>query len=158
MVRSGSADLTTLSKGRPRSNSPVRPTSSRTGSAHGHMRSSHKIRRSGSASSQSSTSDGWYNPRGSSSNLLATTVLPSSKWRFLKHLSLADNSLTSISAGSLAPLGNTLHSLDLSANLFTQIPDCLASLTPPRALNPSNCMVDALQSLTQHPLPALTAP
>lgn len=157
MVRSGSADLTTLTKGRPRSNSPVRPTSSRTGSAHGHVRASHKIRRSGSASSQSSTSDGWYNPRGSSSNLLATSVLPSSKWRFLKHLSLADNSLTSIPAESLAPLANTLHSLDLSANLFSQIPDCLASLTALRALNLSNCMIDALHSLTRNPLPAITA-
>ena len=157
MVRSGSADLTTLTKGRPRSHSPVRPTSSRTGSAHGHVRGSHKIRRSGSASSQSSTSDGWYNPRGSSSNLLATSVLPSSKWRFLKHLSLADNSLTSIPAESLAPLANTLHSLDLSANLFSQIPDCLASLTALRALNLSNCMIDALHSLTRNPLPAITA-
>jgi Leucine rich repeat len=157
MVRSGSADLTTLAKERPRSNSPVRPTSSRTGSAHGHIRGSHKVRRSGSGSSQSSISDGFYNFRGSSSNLLAASVLPSSKWRFLKHLSLADNSLTSISADSLAPLANTLHSLDLSANLFSQIPDCLASLTALRALNLSNCMIDSLHSLTRNPLPAITA-
>lgn len=157
MVRSGSADLTPLGKGRPRSNSPVRPTSSRTGSAHGHIRGSHKVRRSGSGSSQSSISDGFYNLRGSSSNLLATSVLPSSKWRFLKHLSLADNSLTSISADSLAPLANTLHSLDLSANLFSQIPDCVASLTALRALNLSNCMIDSLHSLTRNPLPAITA-
>jgi hypothetical protein len=157
MIRSGSADLTPLTKGRPRSNSPIRPTSSRTGSAYGHVRGSHKIRRSGSASSQSSTSDSWYNPRGSSSNLLGTGVLPSTKWRFLKHLSLADNSLTSISAESLAPLANTLHSLDLSANLFSQVPDCLASLTALRALNLSNCMIDALHSLTRNPLPAISA-
>jgi hypothetical protein len=71
MVRSGSADLTTLAKERPRSNSPVRPTSSRTGSAHGNIRGSNKVRRSGSGSSQSSISDGFYNFRGSSSNLLA---------------------------------------------------------------------------------------
>jgi hypothetical protein len=157
IVRSGSADLTSLSKGRPRSSSPVRPTSSRTGSAHGHIRGSHKVRRSGSGSSQSSISDGFYNLRGSSSNLLATGVVPSTKWRFLKHLSLADNSLTSISADSLAPLANTLHSLDLSANLFSQIPDCLASLTALRALNLSNCMIDSLHSLTRNPLPAITA-
>jgi hypothetical protein len=157
MIRSGSADLSTLSKGRQRSTSPVRPTSSRTGSAHGHIRGSHKIRRSGSGSSHSSASDTWYNPRGSSSNLLAAGVLPSSKWRFLKHLSLADNSLTSISATSLLPLANTLHSLDLSANLFAQIPDCLASLTALRALNLSNCMIDSLHSLTRNPLPAITA-
>lgn len=157
MVRSGSADLTSLSKGRPRSNSPVRPTSSRTGSAHGHIRGTHKVRRSGSGSSQSSNSDGWYNFRGSSSNLLATGVLPPNKWRFLKHLSLADNSLTSISTESLAPLANTLHSMDLSANLFSQIPDCLASLTALRALNLSNCMIDSLHSLTRNPLPAIAA-
>jgi hypothetical protein len=157
IVRSGSADLGALSKGRPRSNSPVRPTSSRTGSAHGHVRGSHKIKRSGSASSQSSTSDNWYNPRGSSSNLLAPTVLPPSKWRFLKHLCLADNSLTSISADGFAPLANTLHSLDLSTNLFTQIPDCLASLTALRALNLSNCMIESLHSLTRNPLPAISA-
>jgi Leucine rich repeat len=157
IVRSGSADLTTVSKGRPRSSSPVRPTSSRTGSAHGHIRGSHKVRRSGSGSSHSSSSETWYNPRGSSSNLLVTGVLPSTKWRFLKHLSLADNSLTSISASSLAPLANTLHSLDLSSNLFTQIPDCLSSLTALRALNLSNCMIDSLHSLTRNPLPAITA-
>lgn len=84
-------------------------------------------------------------------------ILPSSKWRFLKHLSLADNGLTSISAASLAPLANTLHSLDLSSNLFSQIPDCLASLTALRALNLSNCMIDSLHSLTRNPLPAITA-
>lgn len=157
MTRSSSADLNTLVKDRPRSTSPVRPTSSRTGSAHGHIRGSHKIKRSGSASSQSSASDGWYTSRSSASNLLSMGVLPPSKWRFLKHLSLAENGLTSISATSLAPLCNTLHSLDLSSNLFAQIPDCLASLTALRALNLSNCMIDSLHSLTRNPLPAITA-
>lgn len=157
IVRSGSADLTTPSTGRPRSNSPVRPTSSQTGSVHSHIRGSYKVRRSGSGSSHSSGSETWYNPRGSSSNLLTTGVLPSSKWRFLKHLSLADNSITSISASSLVPLANTLHSLDLSSNLFAQIPDCLSSLTALRALNLSNCMIDSLHSLTRNPLPAITA-
>ena len=84
-------------------------------------------------------------------------ILPASKWRFLKHLSLADNSLTSISASSLTPLANTLHSLDLSSNLFTQIPDSLASLTALRALNLAHCMIDSLHSLTRNPLPAITA-
>ena len=91
---------------RPRSHSPRRPSSSRNGSAN--MRGSYKIRRSGSGSSHSSLSDSWHNARGSSSNLLAMGILPASKWRFLKHLSLADNSLTSIPASSLAPLSNTL--------------------------------------------------
>ena len=119
MARTDSSDgRKRSSKARPRSNSPVRPTSSRTGSAHGHVRgSTSKMKRSGSGSSNSSMSE--WNPRGSSSNLLAMGVLPASKWRFLKHLSLADNSMTSISAASLVPLANTLHSLDLSNNLFT---------------------------------------
>ncbi|KAF7902050.1 uncharacterized protein EAF01_007348 [Botrytis porri] len=143
---------------RPRSNSPVRPPSSRTGSSHGHLRgSSYKVKRSGSGSSHSSMSDSWHNPRNSTSNLLSMGFLPSSKWRFLKHLSVADNGLTAITASSLAPLANTLHSLDLSSNLFAQIPDCLASLTALRALNLSNNMIESLHSLTRNPLPAISA-
>lgn len=157
LIRSGSDGTKSPKKGRPRSNSPIRPPSSRTGSAHGHLRGSHKVKRSGSSSSHSSISDNWHNPRNSSSNLLSMGILPSSKWRFLKHLSLADNGLTSISASSLVPLANTLHSLDLSSNLFVQIPDCLASLTALRALNLSNCMIDSLHSLTRNPLPAISA-
>ncbi|KAM0527519.1 hypothetical protein ACHAPS_002885 [Verticillium nonalfalfae] len=93
----------------------------------------------------------------SSSNMLNMGILPASKWRFLKHLSLPDNSMTSIPASSLAPLANTLHSLDLSSNLFVQIPDSLATLTALRALNLSHCMIDSLHSLTRNPLPAITA-
>jgi hypothetical protein len=84
-------------------------------------------------------------------------ALPLSKWRFLRHLGLPDNSLTSITAASLAPLANTLHSLDLSSNHFAHIPDSLASLTALRALNLSNCMIDSLHSLTRNPLPAILA-
>jgi len=157
LVRSGSDGATSPTKQRPRSNSPVRPVSSRTGSSHGHLRGSYKVKRSGSSSSHSSMSEAWHNPRVSSSNLLSMGILPPSKWRFLKHLSLADNGLTSIPASSLAPLANTLHSFDLSSNLFAQIPDCLASLTALRALNLSNCMIDSLHSLTRNPLPAITA-
>ena len=140
---------------RTRSHSPRRPSSSRNPSSN--VRGSHKIRRSGSGSSHSSLSDSWHNSRGSSSNLLAMGILPASKWRFLKHLSLADNSLTAIPAASLTPLANTLHSLDLSSNLFTQIPDSLANLTALRALNLAHCMIDSLHSLTRNPLPAITA-
>jgi len=139
---------------RPRSHSPRRPASSRNGSSY--ARGSHKVRRSGSGSSHSSLSDSWHNPRNSMSNLLAMGILPASKWRFLRHLSLADNSLTSIPATSLGPLTNTLQSFDLSSNLFTQIPDSLASLTALRALNLSHCMIDSLHSLTRNPLPAIT--
>ncbi|KAK8056557.1 hypothetical protein PG993_001784 [Apiospora rasikravindrae] len=120
-------------------------------------RGSYKVRRSGSGSSHSSLSDSWHNPRHSASNLLATSTLPATKWRFLKHLSLADNSLTTIPATGFAPLANTLNSLDLSSNLFTQVPDCVATLTALRALNLSHCMIDSLHSLTRNPLPAITA-
>ncbi|KAL6859579.1 hypothetical protein J3F83DRAFT_748212 [Trichoderma novae-zelandiae] len=143
---------------RPRSNSPPRPSSSRNLSNH-HVRSQQRIRRSGSGSSNSSLSDSWYHhhARGSSANLLGNMTLPSSKWRFLRHLSLADNPMTSIPASSLAPLSNTLFSLDLSSNLFSQIPDSLSTLTALRALNLSHCMIDSLHSLTRNPLPAITA-
>ncbi|KAJ4141369.1 hypothetical protein NW768_000580 [Fusarium equiseti] len=144
---------------RPRSNSPPRPTSSRTQS-HPIRGNHHRMRRSGSGSSQSSLSDSWaghHHSRGSSGNLLAMGVLPASKWRFLRHLCLADNSMTSIPRNSLAPLSNTLYSLDISSNLFSQVPDSLATLTALRALNLSQCMIDSLQSLTRNPLPAITA-
>ncbi|KAL8737875.1 MAG: hypothetical protein Q9181_001278, partial [Wetmoreana brouardii] len=142
--------------------SPQRPTNSRQNASFRHVRSnSKKVKRSGSGSSDSSAQS---NPpsvavykSGSSSNLLLTGMLPASKWRFLRHLSLADNALTSIPASSLAPLSNNLHSLDLSSNLFTDVPDGLASLTVLRALNLSNCMIASLQSLLRSPLPAITA-
>jgi len=65
--------------------------------------------------------------------------------------------MTSIPVTSLGPLSNTLHSLDLSSNLFTEIPDSLATLTLLRALNLSHCMIESLHSLTRNPLPAITA-
>jgi hypothetical protein len=142
---------------RQRSSSPSRPTSSRHGSshAHGHSRSTAapNYRRSSGSSASSVRSN---TPRGSSSNLLSLGWFPSTKWRFLRHLSLADNALTNISASSLAPLTNTLQSLDLSANLFSEIPDSLATLTCLRALNLSNCMIEGVQSLGRNPLPAIT--
>lgn len=141
--------------GRPRSHSPHRPASSRHHSTTN--RGSYKVRRSGSGSSQSSLSDSWHNSRHGTFSTNATGALPASKWRFLKHLSLADNSLTVIPATSFVPLANTLNSLDLSTNLFTQIPDSVATLTALRALNLSHCMIDSLHSLTRNPLPAITA-
>lgn len=143
---------------RPRSSSPSRQLGARVYQPH--PRTGHRISRSGSASSYSSMADSWnpsHGRSGSSGNLLAMGVMPSSKWRFLRHLSLADNAMTAIPATSLAPLANTLYSLDLSSNLFSQIPDSLASLTALRALNLSHCMIDSLNSLTRNPLPAITA-
>lgn len=137
---------------RPRSISPSRPAS------RAHHRNPQRITRSGSGSSHSSLSDSWHHhARGSSGNLLAMGILPASKWRFLRHLSLADNAMTAIPPTSLAPLSNTLYSLDLSSNLFNQIPESLATLTALRALNLSHCMIDSLHSLTRNPLPAITA-
>jgi hypothetical protein len=140
--------------GRPRSTSPSRPSISRHGSGHGHSRSgTPKLRRS----SGSSVSSGRTNtPRGSASNLLSFGIIPSSKWRFLRHLSLAENGLTSLSAAGLSPLANTLQSLDLSSNLFTEIPDSLATLVSLRSLNLSHCMIESLHSLARNPLPAIT--
>lgn len=148
-------DATTrTSAQRQRSTSPTRPPSSRHGSTHVYNRNSApNIRRSSGSSSSSMRST---TPRGSSSNLLSLGWFPSTKWRFLRHLSLADNALTHITASSLAPLANTLQSLDLSTNLFTEIPDSLASLTCLRALNLSNCMIESLHSLGRNPLPAIT--
>ncbi|KNG80428.1 Leucine Rich Repeat domain protein, partial [Aspergillus nomiae NRRL 13137] len=91
------------------------------------------------------------------SSNLAAGGLPPSKWQFLRHLGLPDNSLTSITAAGLAPVANTLYSLDLSANLFTEVPDSLATLVALRALNLSNCMIESLHSLSRNPLPAITA-
>ncbi|RAL09688.1 leucine-rich repeat domain-containing protein [Aspergillus homomorphus CBS 101889] len=134
--------------------SPSRPSSSKH-SSYRHSRGNvSRIRRTGSGSSNSSDNSGHRN--GSSSNLLAG-ILPASKWRFLRHLGLPDNSLTSISAAGLAPVANTLHSLDISSNLFTEVPDSLSTLVALRALNLSHCMIESLHSLSRNPLPAITA-
>jgi hypothetical protein len=136
--------------------SPKRPSPSRPASSYKHVRSySSKIKRSGSGSSNSS--DYSVQPYRSDSvpNLLSQNILPSSKWQRLKYLSLADNSLTTMSASSLAPVATTLRSLNLSSNLFTEIPDGLASLTRLVSLDLSNCMIGSLQSLSRFPLPAV---
>ncbi|KAJ5219312.1 uncharacterized protein N7498_001411 [Penicillium cinerascens] len=131
--------------------SPTRPATK-----HGHRHSrSARIRRTGSGSSNSSDTSGGY--RTGSSSTLLPGVLPPSKWRFLRHLGLPENSLTSISAASLAPVANTLNSLDLSSNLLTEVPDSLASLMALRALNLSYCMIESLHSISRNPLPAITA-
>ena len=143
---------------RTKSCSPTRPTSSRQ-STYRHSRgNSGKIKRSGSGSSNSSThSVSSPGRNGSSSNLLLMGILPALKWRFLKHLSLADNSLTYLTTSCFATLTNTLHSLDLSSNLFSEVPDAIATLTALRALNLSNCMIESLHSLARNPLPAISA-
>ena len=150
-----SESLAPRKRPRTKSSSPTRPKSSRHDGSYRQLRAntSSNIKRSGSGSSNSST----HSRSGSSSNLLSMGILPASKWRFLRHLSLADNSITSMTASSLAPLSAGLHSLDLSSNLFTDMPECLATLSALRALNISNCMIESLHSLTRNPLPPITA-
>lgn len=152
--RVGSADGKTP-LARQRSSSPAWPS----GSTHGSTPKPHlagtasKFRRS-SGSSGSSLHES--TPRHSAVDLIGTTLLPSSSWQFLRHLSLADNGLHDVTAASFAPVAGTLQSLDLSGNLFTEVPDALASLTYLRALNLSNCMIESLHSLARNPLPAIT--
>ncbi|CAO2657721.1 Nn.00g038470.m01.CDS01 [Neocucurbitaria sp. VM-36] len=141
---------------RQRSTSPTRPASSRHGSTQVYSRNSASAPNFRRSSGSSGSSVRSTTPRGSSSNLLSLGWFPATKWRFLRHLSLADNALTNISATSLAPLANTLQSLDLSANLFAEIPESLANLSCLRALNLSNCMIEGLHSLGRNPLPAIT--
>ena len=133
-------DTSASQRHRPRtkSASPSRPSTSK----------QFRGKRSGSGSSNSSTHSLGRFPVG---------ILPASKWRFLRHLSLADNSLTSMASSSLAPLSNSLLSLDLSSNLMVEIPEALNTLTSLRALNLSNCMIESLHSLRRNPLPAITA-
>lgn len=136
--------------------SPKRPSASRPASSYRHVRSySTKVNRSGSGSSNSSDYNVLPHRSESSSNLLTMHVLSPSKWQRLKYLSLADNSLTSISAKSIMPLAPSLRSLNLASNLFTEIPDSLALLTRLTSLDLSNCMIESLQSLSRNPLPAI---
>lgn len=145
-------------RARQSSNSPPRPMTSRQTSTQrpppSRTGTPRNVPRRSSGSSGSSHHE--MTPRHSTSDLLAMGILPPSKWRFLRHLSLAENGLTSLSVSSLAPVASTLQSLDLSSNLFSEIPDALGSLTHLRALNLSNCMIDSLSSLAKSPLPAIT--
>ena len=135
--------------------SPGRPSPSRPHSSYRHVRTfSSKAKRSGSGSSNSSDYSVMPHRSESSSNLLSN-VLPLNKWHRLKYLSLADNALTQIPPGSLLPLANTLRSLNLSANLFTDIPDELALMIRLNSLDLSNCMIASLRSLERNPLPAI---
>ena len=109
-------------------------------------------RSSGSSASGSRT----HTPRQSSNSLLVQTRLPSTKWRFLRHLSVVDCGLTSVSAESLLPLTESLKSLDLSSNLFAEIPEALASLTTLQRVKLSDCLIDSLRNLSRFSLPSVT--
>lgn len=137
---------------------PSWPTSSKQDVTHRLARgNSVKTKRSDSGCSTSSVRSAGLNHADISSNPLGIGTLPASKWRFLRHLSLSDNSMTSIPSSSLISLSNNLHSLDLSSNLFTEIPDCLKDLVALKALNMSYCLVGSMRSLMKDPMPAITA-
>lgn len=133
------------------SGSPPRPQSSRRNTNYTSSRPGGKSRQSSGTVTPSMGSN-----RNSMSSYALLEHQYSHRWRLLRHLSLSDNSLMSISRTSLSPLTSTLQSLDLSSNLFTEIPESLASLVHLRALNLSNCMIDSLHSLARCPLPAIT--
>ncbi|WPG98065.1 Hypothetical protein R9X50_00085000 [Acrodontium crateriforme] len=157
MTRGGSIDESNKMFATPvrkRSNSPNRPSSSQHGSINRTRRRGQTVvyRRS-SGSSGSSTHE--TTPRHSTSDLLFMGITPTIQWTCLRHLSLAENGLTSLSPKSLSPVAETLQSLDLSGNLFSEIPD-VSILTHLRALNMSNCMIASLKSLVHTPLPAVT--
>ncbi|KAG6868101.1 hypothetical protein C0993_007511 [Termitomyces sp. T159_Od127] len=69
--------------------------------------------------------------------------LPSSKWAFLKSLSLSDNSLTFFPSGALPYLTNLSH-LDLSSNLLVSVPPGLGALYNLVSLNLADNMIDSV--------------
>ncbi|RMZ79385.1 hypothetical protein DV738_g3387, partial [Chaetothyriales sp. CBS 135597] len=150
------ADILVAGSGSPRRTKASRPTSSyrHIRAQSGYASYAGHVQRSGSGSSESSET---FRRSESTSNLLDMSyTLPASKWQRLKYLSLADNGMTYIPARSLAPVASTLRSLNLSSNLFVEVPDALASLTRLVSVDLSNCMIESLQSLTRSPLPAIT--
>ena len=72
--------------------------------------------------------------------------LPSSKWAFLRFLSLCDNSLTFIPTESLLHLTSLTH-LDLSSNLLVSIPPGLSALHNLISLNVSDNMIDSVHGI-----------
>lgn len=65
------------------------------------------------------------------------------KWRFLKHLCLADNALTFIPTAPLTYLTSITH-LDLSSNLLVSVPPGLSTLHNLISLNLSDNMIDSV--------------
>jgi hypothetical protein len=125
-----------------RTTSP-RPSSSRSNSS---SRGRAGMFRSNSVVSNSSLSS-------STSNL---HTLPDEKWQCLKYLCLSDCSLHTLSAPAWTSLAPNLVSLDLSANLFIEIPSVLSSLYCLRSLSLAGNMIEKLQGLNLTSLPAIT--
>ena len=74
--------------------------------------------------------------------------LPSWKWGFLKHLSLADNSLTFFPTTPLPYITSITH-LDLSSNLLVSVPPGLSALYNLVSLNLSDNMIDSVLGIYQ---------
>lgn len=72
-----------------------------------------------------------------------STQLSSFKWAFLRHLSLADNSLTFIPQVILPYLASLTH-LDLSSNLLVSVPAGLGALYNLVYLNLADNMIDSV--------------
>ncbi|KAI0645921.1 hypothetical protein C8Q79DRAFT_967008 [Trametes meyenii] len=73
----------------------------------------------------------------------ASSQLPSLKWAFLRHLSLADNALTFLPTSFLSHLTSVTH-LDLSSNLLVSVPSGLSALYNLIYLNLSDNMIDSV--------------
>ncbi|TBU41770.1 L domain-like protein [Dichomitus squalens] len=72
-----------------------------------------------------------------------SSELPSSAWSLLRHLSLADNSLTFLPTSFLSYLTSVTH-LDLSSNLLVSVPAGLSALYNLICLNLSDNMIDSV--------------
>jgi hypothetical protein len=72
--------------------------------------------------------------------------LPSLSWHFLRHLSLADNSLTFLPSSCLSVL-TSLTSLDLSSNLLNAVPPSLNLLPSLQSLNLTNNLIDSVMGI-----------
>ena len=75
-------------------------------------------------------------------------LLPSSKWAFLKHLSLADNALTFLPVEPFPHLTSLTH-LDLSSNLLVSVPPALSSLYNLVSLNLTDNMIDSVIGISR---------
>ncbi|ODV90062.1 hypothetical protein CANCADRAFT_100252 [Tortispora caseinolytica NRRL Y-17796] len=150
-----------------RVNGPARANSLTSTIASSTSRSS-TLNRSNSASSASSSASV---PQSGNSRALSSVAsnfeitkpgksnpaVPRSKWRYLKHLSLADNGFATITDESFHPVCETLTSLDLSSNVFLDIPvKSISVLSELRTLNISRNKITDISNLKELDLPHLS--
>jgi hypothetical protein len=140
------AEIHDIHRGNNNRSSSPRPSSSRSNSSL--KGRAGMLYRSSSVISNSSLS--------SSTSNINHTSLPDEKWQCLKYLSLSDCSLHTLSAPAWTSLAPNLISLDLSANLFIEIPSVLSSLYCLRSLSLAGNMIEKLQGLNLNSLPAIT--